>query len=61
VQPTSIPNPGTPELADRPLIVLHDEMADLMATPMTRATAEMGRRITALIDLYRPLFQKEWI
>jgi hypothetical protein len=61
VQPTSIPNPGTPEPAERPLIILRDEMADLMAAPLTDVDAETARRLTALINLYRPVFGKEWI
>jgi hypothetical protein len=61
MQPTSIPNPGTPEPADRPLIILRDEAADLMAAPLTAAVAETARRLTALINLYRPTFRKEWI
>jgi hypothetical protein len=61
VHPTSIPNPGTPEPAERPLVILRHETADLTAAPRTEVDAETARRLTALINLYRPTFRKEGI
>lgn len=60
MQPTNDPDYGTPEPAERPLIILRDEAADLIATPLTEVDAETARRLTALINLYRPTFRKEW-